>query len=103
MTNNIAQDDTQYRQALISCHVDDVNKEWPDHAQVKKDLEIAQEKAKKEAIDRISEIFAQKTEEETLKKLEKICNSLICNVGTLLNAIYDTSEEEHRESISSFY
>ena len=57
MTNNTAQDDIQYRQALISCHVDDVNKGWPDHSQVNKDHEIAQDKEKIEAIYIIIEIF----------------------------------------------
>ncbi len=78
MTNDVAQDDITYRQ----------------------EAEIVHEKAKKEAIDKMSKILAETTEKETLKKLEKLCDSLIYQVGVLLNPICGKVQRESSDSIS---
>ena len=94
MSNNVAQHDIQNRKELLSNSQDDMQKAWIDYNQLKKEIEVVQEKAKKEAINKMSEILSQKTEEETLKRLEKICDLLICSVRTLFNDVYGKSEEE---------
>ena len=100
MTNDVAQDDITYRQEVLSCREDDMKKAWIDYNQLKKEAEIVHKKAKKEVIDKISKILVETTEKETLKKLEKLCDSLIYEVGVLLNANCGKVQQESRESIS---
>ena len=100
MTNDVAQYDIKYRQEVLSCREGDMNKAWIDYEHLKKEAEIVHEKAKKEAIDKMSKILAETTEKETLKKLEHICDSLIYQAMALCNAVWGKSEEEYRDTIS---
>ena len=100
MTNELSRYDIKYRKEALSCCEDDMKKAWIDYDQLKKEAEIIHEKAKKEAIDKMSKILAETTEKETLKKLDKICDSLIIKAEVLLNAVYSNSQKESRDSSS---
>ena len=100
VTNDVAQYDIKYRQEALSCREDDMKKAWMDYEQLKREAKIVHEKAKKEAIDKMSKILAETTEKETLKKIEYICDSLIHQAMALCNAILGKSEEEYRDTIS---
>ena len=101
MTNEVTRYDIKYKQEALSCCEDDMKKAWIDYEQLKREAKIVHEKAKKEAIDKMSKVLAETTEKETLKKLEKICDSLIIKAEVLLNAIYGNSQQESRDSIST--
>jgi uncharacterized protein YdeI (YjbR/CyaY-like superfamily) len=59
MSKSVHQDDIDYRQELLSRSPDGLKGPWIDYGRLQKEIERIQRKAKKEAINRISEILSQ--------------------------------------------
>jgi len=75
-----------------------MKKAWSDFKQFKKEAEVLQKKAKKEAIDKMSKILAEITYKETVKQLEKLRDSIISEAMAVFNAIWDQTEEQYKAS-----
>ena len=86
MTSNVDQDYINSRQEELQYSDGAMHKTWGGYNQFKKQAEVLHREAKKVAIQKMSNILAETTEKETLKKIEKICDSLISEAKAVFNA-----------------
>jgi hypothetical protein len=92
MTSHVAQDYINSRQEELQYSYDAMHKTWGGYNQFKKQAEVLHREAKKVAIQKMSNILAETAEKETLKKIEKICDSLISEAMAVLNANWGQTE-----------
>ena len=99
MSDKVNQDYIKSRQDALKSRDDAIKMAWNEYKQAKKEAELLQKKAKKEAIDKMAQKFAETTYKAAVKQLEKIRDSVISEAMALCDAIWDQSEEEYRASV----
>ncbi len=98
MPDNINQDYTESRKNALRSRDDVLTKAWGEFKQSKKEAEILQKKAKKEAVAKEARKLAETTCKETIQQLAKIRDSIISEAMALFNATWDQIEKEYNAS-----